>query len=70
MLKSINAHEKTVLRFTKQMGLSHHAAMHTVQKDYHETMEESCHFIEMMRDKVADMDPALIINIDQTPILF
>ena len=70
MTKSINAREKAVLRFTKQMGLSHRAATHTAQKDYHETMEESRHFIEMMRDKVADKDPALIINMDQTPIPF
>ena len=70
MLKSINTCKKVVLRFTKQMGLTHRAAMHTTQKDYHETMEESCHFIEMMRDKVADKDQALIINMDQTPIPF
>jgi uncharacterized protein YceK len=52
------------------MGLSHCAAMHTAQKNYQETMEESCHFIEMMRDKVADKDPMLIINMDQMPIPF
>jgi hypothetical protein len=70
MSKSINAREKAVLRFTKQMGLSHRAATHTAQKNYHETMEESRHFIEMMKYKVADKDPALIINMDQTPIPF
>jgi hypothetical protein len=32
--KSINAREKAVLRFTKTMGLSHHAATHTAQKNY------------------------------------
>jgi hypothetical protein len=70
MSKSINAREKAVLRFTKQMGLSHRAATHTAQKNYHKTMEESCHFIEMMKYKVADKDPALIINMDQMPIPF
>jgi hypothetical protein len=70
MSKSINAHKKAVLHFTKQMCLSHHATTHTTQKNYHETMEESRHFIEMMRDKVADKDPVLIINMDQTSILF
>jgi hypothetical protein len=70
MSKSINAHKKAVLHFTKQMCLSHHATTHTTQKNYHETMEESRHFIEMMRDKVADKDPMLIINMDQTSILF
>ena len=53
-----------------QMGLSHRAATRTTQKNYHETMKESHHFIEMMRDKVADKDPVLIINMDQTPIPF
>ena len=70
MTKSINAREKAMLRFTKQMGLTHRAATDTAQKDYHETMEESRHFIEMMKDKVADKDPVLIINMDQTPIPF
>jgi hypothetical protein len=70
MTKSINAREKAVLRFTKQMGLSHRAATQTPQKNYHKTMEESRHFIEIMRDKVADKDPALIINMDQMPIPF
>jgi hypothetical protein len=70
MTKSINAREKAVLHFAKQMGLTHCAATHTAQKDYHETMEESRHFIEMMRDNVADNDPVLIINMDQTLILF
>ena len=70
MTRSINAREKAVLHFTKQMGLTHRAATHTAQKDHHETEEESRHFIEMMRDKVADKDPALILNMDQTPIPF
>jgi hypothetical protein len=70
MTKSINAHKKAVLCFTKQMGLIHSATVHTAQKNYHVTREESCHFIEIMRDKVVDKDPTLIINMDQTPIPF
>ena len=70
MTKSMNAQEKAVIRFTRAMGLSSRAATHTAQKNYHETMEESRHFIEMMRDKVADRDPTLIMNMDQTPIPF
>ncbi len=70
MTKTINAREKAVNCFTKQMGLTHRAATHTAQKEHHETKEESRHFIEMMRDKVADKDPALILNMDQTPIPF
>jgi hypothetical protein len=56
MTKSMNAWEKAVIRFTWAMGLSHRAATHTAQKNYHKTMEESRHFIEEMRDKVADRD--------------
>ena len=41
MGKNINAREKTILRFTKTMGLSHHATTHTAQKYYQETVEES-----------------------------
>jgi hypothetical protein len=70
MGKSINAREKTILRFTKTMGLSHRAATHTAQKIYQETMEESRHFTATMKDKVADKDPSDIINMDQTPIPF
>ena len=54
MTKTINARKKAMNRFTKQMGLTHRAAMHTAQKDHHETEEESHDFIEMMRDKVVD----------------
>ena len=70
MTKTINAREKVVNRFTKQMGLTHRAATHPAQKDHHETEEESRHFIEMMRDKVADKDPVLTLNTDQTPVPF
>jgi hypothetical protein len=70
MTKTLSAREKAVNRFIKQMGLTHRSATHTAQKSHHETETESQHFIEMMRDKVADMDPALILNMDQTPIPF
>jgi hypothetical protein len=66
----MNAQEKAVIHFTRAMGLSCRATTHTAQKNYHKTMEESHHFIEMMWDKVADRDPTLIINMDQTPIPF
>ena len=68
--KNINAREKAVLCFTKTMGLSHHTATHTAQKNHQDMMEKSRHFIAMMKDKVADKDPSDIINMDQTPIPF
>jgi hypothetical protein len=68
MTKTTSAREKAVNQFTKQMGLTLHAATHTAQKDHHETEEESRHFIEMIRDKVAETVPAIILNMDQMPI--
>jgi hypothetical protein len=50
--------------------LSHHAATHTTQKHFKETEQESTHFIELMRAKIAGRDPCDIINMDQTPIPF
>jgi hypothetical protein len=45
-------------------------ATHTTQKCFKETEEESKHFIEVMRMKLAGRDPCDIINMDQTPILY
>ena len=54
-------------RFTKTMGLLHLAAMHIAQKNFQEMKEESGHFIEMMKEKVAEYDPCDIINMDPSP---
>jgi hypothetical protein len=43
---------------------------HVAQKDHHETLQESLHFISMMPHRVAGMDPDDILNMDQTPIPF
>ena len=64
----MDARKRIVTHFTKTMGLSHQAAMNTAQKNFQETEEESRHFIEMMKDKVAEYDPCDIINMDQSPI--
>lgn len=66
--KSIVAKDSAVLRFTKSMGLSNRAATHTAQKHFQETEEESKHFIEFMKAKLAGKDPCDVINMDQTPI--
>ena len=50
------------------MGLSHHSAIHTAQKHYKETQEDSADFIKFVRTKIAGKDPCDIINMDQTPI--
>ncbi len=44
-MKSVDAMKKAVLRYTKQLGLTHRAATHTAQKHFTETQEESNHFI-------------------------
>ena len=66
--KSIVAKNSVVLRFTKSIGLSNRAATHTAQKHFHEPEQESKHFIEFMKAKLAGKDPCDIINMDQTPI--
>ena len=68
--RTLEAKKKAVNRFTKKMGLSHRMATHTAQKNFHETEEESCHFIQFMKDKVSGKDPCDIINMDQSPIPF
>ena len=68
--KSMEAKKKVIMWFTKQLGLTHHAAMHTAQKHFIDTQEEeeSKHFIAMMKDKISGKDPLHIINMDQTLI--
>ena len=44
--------------------------MHTAQKNFMETAEESTHFIAMMKEKVWNIDPDHTLNVDQTPIPF
>ena len=66
--KSIVAKSLSVLCFTKRIGLSNRAATHTAQNHFQETKQESKHFIEVMKAKLARKDPCYIINMDQTPI--
>jgi len=68
--KSIIPKNLSVLRFIKSIGLSNRAATHTAQKHFKKTEQESKHFIEFMKAKLAGKDPCDIINMDQSPILY
>ena len=58
----------SVARFVKKMGYTHRIGTHVAQKNHMDAEEEAFHFIMMMREKVALMDPDDIINMDQMPI--
>jgi hypothetical protein len=64
--KSLEAKKRVVTRFTKTMGLTHRAATHTAQKNSDEMEEESIHFIEMMKNKLAEYDPCDVINMSMS----
>ena len=66
--KTIKAKVSSIKRFVKRVGLSHRVSTHVAQKNYKETEEESSHFMALMRQKVAGMNPDDVINMDQTPI--
>jgi hypothetical protein len=59
---------RSVQNFIQSIGMSHRMSTHVAQKDHKETEEESHHFILMMRNKVAGMDPDYVVNMDQTSI--
>jgi hypothetical protein len=54
--------------FINQAGLSQLVLTHVAKKGHTETAEESFHFISLMRQKIAGMNPDDIIDMDQTPI--
>ena len=68
--KTLLAKKAVIFRFLKRVGLTHHVSTHVAQKDHHERLQESLHFISMMNHKVAGMDPDDVLNMDQTPIPF
>lgn len=60
-VKPLDAQKKAVLCFTKRVRLSYWVGTHTTaQKNFQETEEESRHFIEFIKDKVALKDPERI----------
>jgi hypothetical protein len=68
--KSVTTKEQIVRSFTKHLGLTQCAAMHTAQKHYKETENEAKDFIAMMRERIADRNKDDILNMDQTPIVY
>ena len=68
--KTIVAKNQVVRRFLHRVGLTHRVATHVAQKSHHETEAASIEFMEFMRQKVANMNPDHVINMDQTPIPF
>ncbi len=66
--KSMKAKKASVTRFVKKMGYTHRIGTHVAQKNHKDTEDDALHFMAMMREKVAEMDPDDIINMDQTPI--
>jgi hypothetical protein len=74
---SENFRNKTLLttkaiafHFLKRVGLTHCMSTHVVQKDHHEMLQESLHFISMICHKIAGMNPDDVLNMDQTLIPF
>ena len=68
--KTLLAKKAIVFHFLKRVGLTHRVSTHVAQKDHHEMLQESLHFISMMHRKVAGMDPNDVLNMDQTQIPF
>jgi hypothetical protein len=66
--KSMKAKKASVTRFVKKMGYTHRIGTHVAQQNHKDTEDDELHFMAMMREKVAEMDPDDIINMDQTPI--
>jgi len=50
------------------MGFTHRIGTHVAQKNHKDAEEEAANFMMMMRQKVVQMDPDDVINMDQTPI--
>jgi hypothetical protein len=67
--KSMKAKKASVARFVNKMGYTHQIGTHLAQKNHKDVEEKALHFIMMMREKVALMDPDNIINMDQMPVL-
>ena len=66
--KIIDAKKNIINHFTKQLGLTCHAATHTAQKHTQETEEESKHFIALKKHKIMGRGSMQYHNFNQTPI--
>ena len=68
--KTISAREQIVRRFMKSAGLTHRLGTHTAQQSPKVMEQAARDFMELMRQKVAHMNPDHVLNMDQTPIPF
>ena len=60
----------TLWRFMHSVGLTHHLGTHTTQKCHKEMEAASRDFMELMWQKVANMNTDHVLNMDQMPIPF
>ena len=51
------------------MGFTHWFGTHVALKNHKNAEEEAAHFMMMMHQKMAQMDPDDVINMDKTSIL-
>jgi hypothetical protein len=64
----VRAKAMAILHFTHVIRLAQHAATHTAQLHFAETVDDEEDFIAMMRVKVQGRNPNNILNMDQIPI--
>jgi hypothetical protein len=67
-VKSDVAKKKIVERFVKRIGLTHRVGTHVAQKNHEETAQEAKDFIAHIGAITARLNPADVLNMDQTPI--
>ena len=61
---------QVVRRFLRRIGLTHRAGTHVAQTNNKNSEAASREFMEVMRQKVQNMNPDHVLNMDQTPIPF
>ena len=55
--------------FIKKMGSNRRVGTHVAQRNHKDAEEEATQFMMMMHQKMAQMDPDDVINMDKTSIL-
>ena len=70
--KTMSAREQVVRRFlhSARLTYTHHFGTHIAQKSHKEMEGAACDFMKLMRQKVANMNPDHVLNMDQAPIHF
>ena len=61
---------EVVRRFLRRIGLTHRVGTHVAQANNKMSEAASREFMEFMRQKVQNMNPDHVLNMDQTPIPF